>query len=112
VSCHGGQATPNWQTDAIDVNTQCTNCHTDGTTTQFNGPTSGNHDRGPHQSAQCTACHNTTALAVNHFTALSTPAMEGPASATIGGGTTLITAGNYNPATRSCTPACHGNETW
>jgi len=112
VSCHGGQATPNWQTGAIDVNTQCTNCHTDGTTSQFNGPTSGNHNRGPHQSAQCTACHNTTALAVNHFTALSTPAMEGPASATIGGGTTLITAGNYNPATRSCTPACHGNETW
>jgi len=110
VSCHGGQPTPNWQTGALDVNTQCTNCHTDGTTAQFNGPSSSNHNRGPHQSAACTACHNTTTLAVNHFTNLSTPALEGPASATIGGTGTLIPAGNYNAG--SCTPSCHGNETW
>jgi hypothetical protein len=38
--------------------------------------------------------------------------MEGPASATIGGGTTNIAAGNYVPSTRSCTPTCHGRETW
>ena len=30
VSCHGGQATPNWQTGAINVNTQCTSCHAFG----------------------------------------------------------------------------------
>ncbi len=110
VSCHGGQATPNWQTGSLTVNTACTNCHSSGTA-QFNSYNSGDHGINSAHS-NCTNCHNTTALAVNHFTALSTPAMEGPASATIGGGTTLITAGNYNPATRSCTPACHGNETW
>ena len=60
----------------------------------------------------CTNCHNTTTLAVNHFTTLSTTAMEGPASATIGGTGTSIPAGSYNPATGSCTPSCHGNETW
>ncbi len=111
VSCHGGQATPNWRTGAIDVNTQCTSCHTSVTTTQFNGPTSANHNRGQHQVA-CTVCHNTTALAVNHFTNLGTTALEGPASATIGGVGTGITT--YVPATRSCTPnpACHGNQTW
>jgi predicted CxxxxCH...CXXCH cytochrome family protein len=107
VSCHGGQATPNWQTGAIDVNTQCTSCHTTDTTTQFNGPTSANHNRAEHQVA-CTACHNATTLAVNHFTNLATPALEGPASATIGG----FAITSYVPATRSCTTSCHGNETW
>ena len=109
VSCHGGQATPNWQTGTLNVNTQCTSCHSQGTTTQFNGPNSANHNRGDHQ-VECTACHNTTTLAVNHFTNLSTPALEGPASATIGGTGTLITT--WVPATRSCTPACHGTQTW
>jgi hypothetical protein len=51
---------------------------------------------------------------VNHFTTLSTTAMEGPASATIGGGTTRVTT--YAPATGSCTPSagvgCHGTRTW
>jgi predicted CxxxxCH...CXXCH cytochrome family protein len=107
VSCHGGQTTPDWRTGAIDVNTQCTSCHTTGTTTQFNGPASGTHNRSGHQVA-CTACHSTTALAVNHFTNLATSALEGPASATIGGFAII----SYVPATRSCTPSCHGNETW
>jgi predicted CxxxxCH...CXXCH cytochrome family protein len=113
VSCHGGQATPNWRTGAIDVNTQCTSCHTTVTTTQFNGPTSANHNRSQHQ-LPCTVCHNTTALAVNHFTNLGTTALEGPASATIGGVGTGITT--YEPATRTCTPSvtngCHGAHTW
>ena len=111
VSCHGGQTTPNWRTGTLDVNTQCTNCHTDGTTTtQFNGPTSPDHNIGPHQEALCTFCHNTVTLAPNHFTNLSTPALEGPASATIGGSGTLINS--WDPVTKSCTPGCHGPETW
>jgi len=109
VSCHGGQATPNWRTGALTVNTQCTSCHTTSTTAQFNGPTSGNHNRDDHQVA-CTTCHNTTALAVNHFTNLGTPALEGPASATIGGAGTAIQS--WDPVTRSCNPTCHGSETW
>jgi predicted CxxxxCH...CXXCH cytochrome family protein len=112
VSCHGGQANLNWQTGTLDVNNQCTSCHTSGTA-QYNSYNSGEHQK--HVSGEgieCTVCHNTTTLAVSHFTTLSTTAMEGPASATIGGGSTLIPAGNYNPANGSCTPSCHGNETW
>ena len=114
VSCHGGQATPNWQTGALDVNTQCTSCHEFGSapgTPQYNSPYSGKHDiNASHRN--CTACHNTTTLSANHFTALGTTAMEGPASATIGGGATAISNGNYNAATKSCSPGCHGTETW
>jgi len=116
VSCHGGQTTPNWRTGAIDVNNQCTNCHASGTA-QFNSYNSGEHAR--HigafgaSASTCKYCHNTTTLSVNHFTTLATPAMEGPASATIGGAGTLVTT--YIPATQSCSPqggVCHGTENW
>ncbi len=110
VSCHGGQATPNWQTGSITVTSQCTSCHASGTG-QYNSYNSGEHGINSSHS-NCTNCHNTTTLAVNHFTNLGTTAMEGPASATIGGTGTSIPAGNYNTTTRSCTPSCHGNETW
>jgi len=116
VSCHGGQTTPNWQTGAIDVNNQCTNCHASGTA-QFNSYNSGEHARHVDQfgatANTCKFCHNTASLAVNHFTTLATPAMEGPASATIGGTGTLVTT--YVPATQSCSPqggVCHGTENW
>ena len=118
VSCHGGQATPNWQTGTLDVNAQCTICHVSGTT-QFNSYNSGDHVFHVNvfgtSAFTCNLCHNSTSLAVNHFTALATPEMEGPASATIGGGSTLIPAGNYDPATQSCSPdagICHGTRTW
>jgi predicted CxxxxCH...CXXCH cytochrome family protein len=113
VSCHGGQTTPSWQTGTLDVNNQCTNCHVSGTS-QYNSYNSGEHTRHLNDfgtsSTTCKYCHNTATLAVNHFTTLSTPAMEGPASATIGGAGTLITT--WVPATQSCTPACHGTKTW
>jgi hypothetical protein len=60
----------------------------------------------------CTDCHDPTTLAVNHFTTLDTPAMEGPASETIGGSGTKIPEGNWNPVTKSCNPTCHGTQTW
>ena len=114
VSCHGGQANLNWQTGTLNVNTQCTSCHTSGTA-QYNSYNSGEHQK--HVSGEgieCTVCHNTTTLAASHFTTLSTTAMEGPASATIGGGSTGVAA--YVPATRSCTPSnsgsCHNTRTW
>ena len=114
ASCHGGQATPNWQTGTLDVNTQCTNCHVFGTSLanpQYNSPYSGQHNiNSSHRT--CTNCHNTATLAPNHFTTLSTTAMEGPASATIGGTGTSIPAGGYIPATQSCSPSCHGTQTW
>ena len=67
---------------------------------------------GPATAAACKRCHNTTTLAVNHFTTLSTTAMEGPASATIGGTGTNVTS--YSAG--SCTPqggiGCHGTRGW
>jgi len=112
VSCHGGQANLNWRTGTLNVNTQCTSCHASGTA-QFNSYNSGEHPKHVNSEAlSCTVCHNTTTLAVNHLTALGTTAMEGPASATIGGGTTEIPSGNYVAGTRSCNPNCHGTQTW
>jgi predicted CxxxxCH...CXXCH cytochrome family protein len=108
VSCHGGKAAPNWLTGTIDVNTECTSCHAAGTT-QYNSYNSGEHSR--HVSRfTCTVCHDTTKLAVNHFTKLNTAAMEGPASATI------VNAVNYNGT--SCNPSaggltgCHSSHNW
>jgi len=110
VSCHGGQATPNWQTGTLDVNTQCKNCHALGTA-QYNSYYSGEHQfHVVDEGLACTICHNTTTLAVNHFTTLETTTMEGPASATIGGTDTAITS--WDPTTKSCTPLCHGARIW
>jgi predicted CxxxxCH...CXXCH cytochrome family protein len=118
VSCHGGVArsggnpgTPlNWRTGTLTVNTACTSCHDSGTA-QFNSYNSGEHQfHVVGEGLSCTDCHNTTTLAVNHFTNLGTTAMEGPASATIGGGTTSISDGNYNGI--SCDPRCHRRENW
>jgi predicted CxxxxCH...CXXCH cytochrome family protein len=105
VSCHGGQTTPSWLAGAtIDVNTQCTACHAFGTG-EYNSFSSGEHDF--HVNTEhfpCTRCHDTTKLAVNHFTGLNTQAMEGPASAT------LNSSLNYNGS--SCAPLCHGTKSW
>ncbi|MBK5275269.1 MAG: CxxxxCH/CxxCH domain-containing protein [Desulfuromonadales bacterium] len=130
VSCHGGQITPPWTTGTINVNTDCNNCHILGTT-QFNSYNSGRFtDPGPpativnlhdfHLNSVglvCTDCHNTSNLAVNHFTHLETQIMEGPASATIGGGTTSVTTYVAGvPGSGSCTPSptspCHATRTW
>jgi predicted CxxxxCH...CXXCH cytochrome family protein len=109
ISCHGGKQTPVWGLGSINVNTDCTSCHALGTA-QYNSYNSGQHSRSAHVRQACTACHNTTSLATSHFQNLGTSAMEGPASATIGGGSTRINS--YNTSTRTCTNACHGSETW
>ena len=104
VSCHGGQQTPVWLTGTIDVNTQCTSCHSYGTS-EYNSFVSGQH--GFHVNSlqiSCVACHDTVKLAVNHFTTLNTSALEGPASATINSNV------NYDGST--CMPLCHGKDTW
>jgi predicted CxxxxCH...CXXCH cytochrome family protein len=114
VSCHGGQATPNWQTGTLDVNTQCTSCHALGTA-QYNSYNSGEHNQSNHLLFSCTVCHNTTTLAVNHFTTLAdntiSPAV---AAAAVGGTGTLITT--WTPGTGTsgtCNAACHpGNRNW
>ena len=109
VSCHGGNTTPDWFSGSINVNSDCTTCHTRGTT-QYNSYNSGQHGRSAHVRQACTVCHNTSTLATNHFGRLATTAMEGPASATVGGGSTRVNS--YNASTRTCTNSCHGSERW
>lgn len=121
ISCHGGIPTPPWREGSINVNSPsgCASCHQLGTAPGTPQPNSNFSGEGRHHNdfvgADCTLCHETAKLAVNHFTTLATPAMEGPASATIGGGATRVIS--YTPATRSCTPnnsdgACHETRTW
>ena len=108
VSCHGGQQTPAWLTGTIDVNTQCASCHVFGTalaTPEYNSFYSGEHDF--HVNTlhfPCTHCHDTTNLAVNHFTRLDTTTMEGPAAATLNS--------NLNYTGGTCTPLCHTTRSW
>lgn len=109
ISCHGGKTTPDWATGSINVNSQCTSCHAYGTT-QYNSYASGKHSRSDHSRQACTVCHNTTSLASSHFSRLNTTALEGPAAATIGGGTTRVSS--YNAGTKTCTTSCHGSERW
>jgi len=117
VSCHGGQVTPNWQTGTLNVNTQCTNCHVFGPSLgnpQYNSPYSGEHGINSSHST-CTNCHNTTTLAVNHFTTLADNTMSpAVASLTIGGAGTAITT--WTPGTGTsgtCNALCHpGNRDW
>ncbi len=104
VSCHGGQKTPVWLSGFIDVNTQCTSCHAFGTS-EYTSFVSGQHDF--HVNVEhfpCDKCHDTVKLSVNHFTSLNTPVMEGPASATV------LSSLTYTNGT--CTPLCHGTESW
>ena len=82
TSCHGGQATPNWRTGAINSATQCSLCHAinaGNTVSQYNDAV-GRHAWGTHATAgtaDCTICHdmtpaNTNAGAVKHFAELDT----------------------------------------
>jgi predicted CxxxxCH...CXXCH cytochrome family protein len=125
ISCHGGQTTPPFRTGAINSDLDCVSCHRSRSVSdQFNSYFSGRavppnfaslHDF--HLQAvglACTDCHNPAKLAANHFRFLTTAAMEGPASATIGGAPAVVTA--YNPATSSCThnpiTGCHETRFW
>lgn len=108
VSCHGGQKTQVWLSGTIDVNTQCTSCHVYGTAPaipEYDSYYSGKHDL--HANANnisCITCHDTTKLAVDHFTTLDTTTMEGSASATI--------LNSFGYSGGSCTPDCHETRSW
>jgi len=104
VSCHGGQTTPVWSTGTIDVSTQCQSCHAYNLA-EYNSFISGEHDKHVNElQFPCTHCHDTTKLAVSHFTSLSTHTLEGPPSATLN--SSLSYTGG------SCTPLCHVNRPW
>ncbi len=96
--CHGGftggaNATPTWTGGAMS----CSSCH--GVP-----PSTGQHQRSQHLSAGCGACHSGyTATAAN-----ATLHVNGAKD--VGGAGTSINS--WNAATRSCSPSCHGTETW
>ncbi len=117
VICHGGQATPDWQTatsNAIDVPNACLSCHVSGPT-QHNSYFSGEHTMHINafglSATTCTRCHDVSKVNVSgHFQNLATPAFDQPAADTI------LPAVRYNGNT--CNPnagglsGCHSNERW
>jgi predicted CxxxxCH...CXXCH cytochrome family protein len=103
VSCHGGQATPNWLTGTLDAATDCKSCHVLGTS-QFNSANSKEHDKHVNEkNLDCTDCHDPAKLVGDHFVGLDTPGFEGAADAT------LRDVLGYNRTTnRGCNVAdCH-----
>ncbi|MCX6546932.1 MAG: CxxxxCH/CxxCH domain-containing protein, partial [Acidobacteria bacterium] len=85
VSCHGGQATPSWQTGAINSATQCGSCHAingGALAAQYNDAV-GRHAWGTHAlaaAADCTLCHDMSTA--RHFAYLDTTALSGVATGT------------------------------
>lgn len=107
ISCHGGGKTPDWWTGKIDVNSQCTSCHSAGTG-QYNGYSSGRHAKHWNEGVRsCTSCHDTSKLATAHLAGLDNQGMDTPA-ATVGGGETRVSS--YTA--RTCTNSCHERESW
>jgi predicted CxxxxCH...CXXCH cytochrome family protein len=106
--CHGGQTTPHWFDDSIDVDSACRECHAINGG-QDNSPTSGEHEE--HSGYSCTACHDSAKLRDGgHFSNLATTGFE------LDPGQTLRDDLGYNPNTRyGCgASACHDgdNEYW
>lgn len=98
ISCHGGQATPGWLTGTINVNAQCTSCHSSGSA-QHNSYNSGEHTKHiADVGADCIDCHDTTKLAAVHFDDLNTAAMLQSAQ-------TMTSV--YNTSGKYCAFTCH-----
>lgn len=115
VKCHGGQTTPDWWTGSLNVDTDCTACHTrrtsgDSFPDQYNDYYSGRHrDHVRRSSIDCWDCHNRSILQTGHFSNLETSAFEQDPADTIGGSGTSV--GSYNGSTCS-NIQCHGSESW
>lgn len=113
VICHGGVTAPNWYTGSIDVNTQCSSCHVQGSS-EYNSWNSGKHDKHVNgEGADCVDCHSVSALATGsgsdwHFSNLKTPAFELSPGLTIGGSDTIV-GNTWNNSNNTCsTLDCHG----
>jgi predicted CxxxxCH...CXXCH cytochrome family protein len=117
VICHGGQATPDWQTataDAIDVPNACLNCHVAGTN-QYNSYNSGKHEGHVTlfglSASTCKLCHDVAKVNVSgHFQNLATPAFEQPATETILP-EVLYEGNTCNPQAGGLT-GCHKAKRW
>lgn len=96
VSCHGGQTSPYWVSGSINVDSQCTSCHSSGTA-QYNSYNSGRHSR--HSSYPCYECHDTGRLQPVHFNDLNTTQMTEASQ-------TIRLDANYSGG--RCSLTCHG----
>jgi predicted CxxxxCH...CXXCH cytochrome family protein len=106
--CHGGQTTPHWFDESIDVASECQECHSTSSG-QYNGATSGEHRKHVlDEGMSCTDCHDPTLVATDHFRNLASTGFEGDP------GETLNASLGYNPSTRrGCdVGGCHGTEEW
>ena len=109
INCHGGRTTPDWWEGSIVVDTQCTACHSSGSS-QYNSYSSGMHRKHVQDKGySCTVCHNTSTLRNGHFINLESSGFEQSPAATIGGGSTRV--GSYSNGTCSSID-CHGSERW
>lgn len=96
--CHGNfaggkNAIPSWTDGAMT----CTSCHDAP-------PATGDHRRGDHDGP-CSDCHGTGFTSTTVDKALHLNGVKN-----VGGTGSKINT--YDPATRSCSPKCHGRETW
>lgn len=96
--CHGNftggkNATPVW----TDGPMTCTSCHDAP-------PATGDHRRRDHD-VPCSDCHGTGFTKTTVDKALHVNGVKN-----VGGAGSKIKT--YDPATRSCSPTCHGRETW
>jgi predicted CxxxxCH...CXXCH cytochrome family protein len=102
--CHGNfpggatTAAPNWASGAAMT---CTSCH-------GNAPSTGDHSR--HSGETCAACHGTGYSRTGTTTGTVNVTLHVNGTKNVGGGGSSITS--WNAGTRSCSPSCHGNETW
>jgi len=103
--CHGGQTSPNWVSGTLNSATQCSSCHTFGTS-EYNGYYSGRHEKhAVDKRYACTTCHDSAKLANGHFSDLSTIAFEQAPS------TTIKSSLSYSGGTCQ-TAGCHGSKRW
>jgi predicted CxxxxCH...CXXCH cytochrome family protein len=97
VYCHGNGRTASgnvvWTTD---IAVTCTTCHP-------SSGMSGDHSR--HSSQGCYRCHNNT---VDSAGAIKNKALHINQARDVA----FSSSGTYNPSTKSCSPSCHGTETW
>ena len=109
IKCHGGRTTPDWWSGSIAVDTQCSSCHSSGSS-QYNSYSSGRHTKHVQSEGySCTVCHNVSTLRNGHFSNLESSGFELSPAATIGGGATRV--GSYSSGTCSSID-CHGSKSW
>ncbi len=105
--CHGNgrvdNGTSTWTADPVIT---CASCHHDASVPSATFNMSGQHKKHVKEKGiACRECHNTVVGLNNVIVGLPLH-VDGLQQVALRGG------GSWTPATRRCTPTCHGNETW